>query len=151
MSAAIDEMARWDVGMLDQLQQSYRAAGDMAGVAIVDAAIAKKELVGVPQTADVANCGRLFRQRRYDADTGRITFEYTGDIAEFLKPFTNGAITGKVNRSLFTGENSPEARTTAAEHRAIFADGLAAVPLAQGQSKCPPRPRSLDATLTRSP
>jgi hypothetical protein len=126
MSAPIEEMARWDVGMLDQLQQHYRAAGDAVGAARVDAAFAKKELDFIPQTTEISNCGRLFRQRHLDPETNQLSFTYTGDIGEFIKPFTSGATTGKINRELCSGENAPEARARAAEHRAIFADGLSA-------------------------
>jgi hypothetical protein len=126
MSISQEEMARWDVGMLDQLQQHYRAAGDAVGVARVDAAFAKKELDFIPQTTEISNCGRLFRQRHLDPETNQPSFTYTGDIGEFLKPFTTGATTGKINRDICSGENAPEARARAAEDRAIYAAGLAA-------------------------
>jgi hypothetical protein len=122
-----------DIDILDKLQQRYRADGNLAGVAHVDAAIAKKELDGVPQTAELANCGKLFKQRNVDPDTGRLTFRYTGDASVFLAPFVTAGISGNINDSLGRGANGPEAlayaaeqRQLAAEQQQLAAEGLAA-------------------------
>jgi hypothetical protein len=129
----VDEIARWDIGMLDQLQQRYRADGNLAGVEHVDAAIARKELDGIPQTAEVANCGKLYRHRRVDPETNRLTFRYTGDASVFLAPYVSDGLPGRINDSLFRGANSPEAiaheaeqQKLAAEQQELAAEGRAA-------------------------
>jgi hypothetical protein len=129
----VSQLVALPVDMLDTLQQRYRADGNLAGVAHVDAAIARKELDGIPQTAEVANCGKLYRHRRVDSDTGRLTFKYTGDASVFLAPYVSDGLPGRINDSLFRGANSPEAiaheaeqQKLAAEQRELAAEGRAA-------------------------
>jgi hypothetical protein len=52
----------------------------------------------------------LIEHRHVDPYTGKVFYDYTGDIAAFMAPFVQPSHTCKIDVAAFTGENSPEAK-----------------------------------------
>lgn len=69
---------------LDELREKFRGKGDVAGVALVDLALEGKQAV---QTSELSQCGQLFRHKIVDDYSGQTKHVFTGDIAEFMRPF----------------------------------------------------------------
>lgn len=127
MTQTAKELAGWPLDLIQQFQAHYRAIGDEDGVARCDRAFELRGYEG--QTSELENCGKLIRRKQIDPFTNRVYYDHVGDMSEFLAPFIDGGgpITGSVNRELFTGRNSPEAKAHAAEQNAIYNAGLAAL------------------------
>jgi hypothetical protein len=96
----------YDLFSLDQLEQlrdTYEARHDKQHANLVRDAINRK---GEVQTRELSNCGKLFKHRHYDEETGRTWHTYTGDNMYWMKEYMSGPIIVRMDAGMFTGKNS---------------------------------------------
>jgi hypothetical protein len=113
--ATINMLSRLDLAHLESMRDHYNALGDHQNAAGVVAAITR---TGAEQTQELADSGRLIAHRRVDPDNSRVVHTYTGDPAAWMEPYMLGATVCRIDRSAYTGENSPEAKALAAKQTA---------------------------------
>jgi hypothetical protein len=111
MSATADILSKFDLGTLEKLRDAYDARHDRQKAADVRFAIDK---LGVIQTEELSNCGKLFHHRNYDENTGRITHSWTGDSSVWRILFEHPGVPCRLDSEMCTGANSPEAKALAA-------------------------------------
>jgi len=108
----INAIRHLDLVQLEGLRDLYEARHDSANAATVREAISRK---GTVQTDELWRSGQLFAHKSEPDDTGRRVTTWTGDPAAWMKHFTQGPITVRMDAKNFSGENSPEARAIRAE------------------------------------
>lgn len=107
-------LAKLGLVALETLRETYEARHDSQGAADVRAAI---DRLGKVQTEELTNSGKLFA-RRVELDPSglgtRPALQYVGDPMAWMSHFTSQGATARIDRGLFSGANSAEAKARAA-------------------------------------
>lgn len=102
---------------LDKMRVHYETRKDYQMMERVRSAINRK---GNVQTPELSNCGRLFKHRHYDEETGRVTHSWTGDNMAWMQHFMSNGAVGRIDAGLCTGKNSEVGKAWQAKRKAAL-------------------------------
>lgn len=116
-ASIVSDYDAFNLHQLEELRDRYAVRKDWQKVEQVRSAINK---LGEVQTNELAHCGRLFKHRHYDPETGRVWHTWTGDNAAWMSHFQSPPMTVRVDTNLFTGKNSEAGKALAAKRAAAL-------------------------------
>jgi hypothetical protein len=107
----------FNLAQLEQLRDEYDARHDEQHAQLVREAIERK---GAVQTQELANCGKLFKHRHHDEETGRVWHTWTGDCNAWMSHFKTPPMTVQLDSAKWTGRNSEKGKAMMAKRNAAL-------------------------------